>query len=244
MVFLVIIFFGLLASTISGVAGFGGAMFLMPILVYVIGVEDAVPVLAIGQIFGNASRVWFGRYELQWRPVLYFISTAIPLSIVGSRLFVVTDKGLVITIVGVMLILMVVARRVVPAVAQMKITTMFWGGALTGFLSGLVGSAGPVGPYFFLGLNLPITSYIASEAMTSLLIHLAKIGVYSHYDLFSMRSLNLGMLLGATMVCGSFIGKKIALMIKRHHFQLLVDAIFIVTGLQMIFSNVIGIIDE
>ena len=90
---LILIFFvSFLAATISGAAGFGGALLLLPVLTSVVGIKAAVPILTIAQIFGNASRVWFGRKELQWKPILYFIVAAIPLSIVGSYLFTGIDS--------------------------------------------------------------------------------------------------------------------------------------------------------
>ncbi len=49
---------------------------------------------------------------------------------------------------------------------------MIIGGGITGFLSGLAGSAGPPGAAFFLGLNLSAVAYVASEAFTALALHL------------------------------------------------------------------------
>jgi uncharacterized membrane protein YfcA len=72
---------GFFAATISGAAGFGGALVLLPILTYLIGVKAAVPVLTIAQILGNGSRAWFGRTQIRWRPVVYFTVTAVPLRI-------------------------------------------------------------------------------------------------------------------------------------------------------------------
>lgn len=47
------------ASAVAAVAGFGGAVLLLPVLVWVFGVRDAVPILTIAQLVGNGSRVWF-----------------------------------------------------------------------------------------------------------------------------------------------------------------------------------------
>jgi hypothetical protein len=56
-----------LAATVSGAAGFGGAL-LLPILAATLGVKTAVPVLTIMQLLGNLSRVWFGRTQIAWKP--------------------------------------------------------------------------------------------------------------------------------------------------------------------------------
>ena len=45
------------ASTLAAVAGFRGAAILLPLLVAVFGVRDAIPILTVAQLFGNLSRV-------------------------------------------------------------------------------------------------------------------------------------------------------------------------------------------
>ena len=51
------------ASTMSAVTGFGGAAIMLPVLVWAFGVRDAVPLLTVVQLSGNASRVWLNRTE-------------------------------------------------------------------------------------------------------------------------------------------------------------------------------------
>ncbi|MCS6904769.1 MAG: sulfite exporter TauE/SafE family protein, partial [Bacteroidia bacterium] len=99
------------AATISGVAGFGGAMILLPFLNYLVGIKSAVPILTIAQLWGNLSRVFFGRNELQWKPIVFFLVTAIPSSILGSYLFVGTKTDYIKIGIGVFLILLVLYRR-------------------------------------------------------------------------------------------------------------------------------------
>lgn len=50
----------LAASGVAAVAGFGGAVLLLPVLVWVFGVRDAVPILTVAQCVGNGSRVASG----------------------------------------------------------------------------------------------------------------------------------------------------------------------------------------
>lgn len=45
----------LAASAIAAVAGFGGAAVLLPPLVAVFGVRDAIPILTVAQLIGNGS---------------------------------------------------------------------------------------------------------------------------------------------------------------------------------------------
>ncbi len=55
----------LLASTLAAIAGFGGAAVLLPIVVLVFGVGEAIPILTVAQLIGNGGRVWFNRRQLE-----------------------------------------------------------------------------------------------------------------------------------------------------------------------------------
>lgn len=226
-----------LAATISGAAGFGGALLLLPVLTGVVGIKAAVPILTIGQIFGNASRVWFGRHELKWRPVIFFLITAIPLTIIGSYLFADIDSKNIKIGIGGFLIMLVIYRRIKTKKIGLGEKGMLIGGGLTGFLSGLVGSAGPLGAAFFLGLNLTATAYVASEAFTALTMHLTKTIVYNKYTLIGQTEFYYGLFIGIAMILGSWAGKKIIEKLSKDKFIILVEILLLISGLQMIITG-------
>lgn len=234
---MLILLIAFLAATISGVAGFGGALLLLPALSVTVGIKAAVPILTIGQILGNASRIWFGRKELQWKPILLFLLTAIPLAMIGSYLFTDIDNQKITIGIGVFLILLVISRWIRKKKVYLGDKGMLIGGGLTGFLSGLAGSAGPLGAAFFLGLNLTATAYVASEAFTALIMHLTKTFVYNKYSLIGQTELYYGLLIGTTMIIGSWTGKKIIEKLSRDTFIILVEILLIISGLHMIITG-------
>lgn len=227
-----------LAATLSGAAGFGGALVLLPVLVGIVGMKAAVPILTIGQLFGNASRVWFGRYELKWKPILFFLLAAIPLTVLGSYWFTGIDSANIKVGIGILLILLVVYRRTNIKKIKLGDKGMLLGGGLTGFLSGLAGSAGPLGAAFFLGLDLTATAYIASEAFTALAMHLTKTIVYNKYALIGPNELYYGLFIGVAMILGSWAGKKLVEQLSRERFVLLVEILLIASGLQLIWTAI------
>ena len=224
-----------LAASISGIAGFGGALLLLPVLSHFIGIKAAIPVLTIAQLFGNASRVWFGRKELQWQPIIWFLAGALPFSIIGSRMLVVSTPEYLIKGIGVLLILMVIYRRSGLKIFTAKHRWLFLGGIATAFLSGIAGSAGPLGAACFVGLNLPPIAYISSEAFTALLMHISKTFVYQRYSLIGLNELGYGLVCGTAMILGSYTGKKMIERFSKEKFILLVDILLVLSGLQMIF---------
>lgn len=226
-----------LVATISGAAGFGGALLLLPVLTGIVGIKAAVPVLTIGQIFGNASRVWFGRNELKWKPILIFLLTAIPLTIIGSYFFSYADKKKIKVGIGIFLILIVVYRRMQPEKMVLGKKGMIIGGGITGFLSGLAGSAGPLGAAFFLGLNLTPTAYIASEAVSALALHLTKTLVYNSFSLVGTKELYYGLFIGIAMIFGSWTGKRIAKKLSKEKFSAFVEILLVILGIHLIWIS-------
>src|SRR5579863_10106598 len=84
---IILAFAALFASTLAAVAGFGGAAVLLPMLVVVFGVRDAIPILTVAQLIGNGSRVWFNRHDLDWIVVAWFALGGVPMAILGGILF-------------------------------------------------------------------------------------------------------------------------------------------------------------
>ncbi|NCA80084.1 MAG: sulfite exporter TauE/SafE family protein [Sphingobacteriia bacterium] len=236
---IILLFASLLASTISGIAGFGGALLLLPVVSKIVGIEAAIPILTIGQLFGNASRVVFNWRELKWKPVSLFLITAIPFTIAGSYLFYLINANKLKAIVGVFLIILVIYRRTPKSNKQIGTSGTLLGGGITGFISGIAGSAGPLGAAIFLGMGLAPAAYIASEAFTALSMHIVKSVMYNRLAQLGSKELTIGLIVGAVMILGSWLGKHIFPRFSKKNFILVLDLLLVISGLYMILDILI-----
>src|SRR5579859_1048183 len=100
-----------IAALLAAVTGFGGAAVLLPMLVFVFGVREAIPILTVAQLIGNGSRVWFNRRELDWRVVAWFSVGGVPMALVGGVLFAHAPLAALTRVLGVFLIVIVVLRH-------------------------------------------------------------------------------------------------------------------------------------
>lgn len=223
-----------LAGTLSGVAGFGGAVLMLPALAFSLGGRASVPILTIAQLLGNLSRAAFGWREIRWRPVLIFSAGAVPASLLGARAFVEMSPASIQRWVGVVLLVVVALRHTALGTRRVGQRLLFPAGALVGLLSSIAGSAGPLGAAVFLNLGLPPQAYVSSEAATAVLIHLAKSLVYGRYAAMTADDLLRGLGLGAAMVLGSWTGRKIIERIPRKRFDSLVEAALVVAALALL----------
>jgi uncharacterized membrane protein YfcA len=230
-----LLFFGaLVAAAISGSVGFGGALLLLPLLTRSVGPEVAVPLLTIAQLVGNLSRAIFGIRSIAWKPALAFLATAVPCSVAGSLCFVAISKSLVTRVIGVAILVFVISKW--RGLLEFKVTMnrLVAVGGIVGFLSGLVGSAGPLGAAAFLALDLPPLSYIATEATTAVAMHASKLIIYGHFIPLDVRALRLAILLSAAMICGTWLGKKTVERLSVGRFRVVVGVLLVVLAVQMI----------
>jgi uncharacterized membrane protein YfcA len=227
---LLLLLCGWLAATVSGAAGFGGALLLLPVLAFTVGGKAAVPILAVAQVLGNLSRAGFGWREIRWQPALIFSAGAVPASLLGARLFVELPSVLVLRLIGVFLLVVVALRHTALGKRQVPGWLLAPAGAGVGFLSAIAGSAGPLGATVFLSFKLPPRAYVASEAVTAVFMHSAKSITYGRYAALTLGDFLQGLALGGSLVLGSWTGRKLIDRLPERGFALLVEALLVVSA--------------
>ena len=228
----------LIASTLAGVTGFGGAAVLLPILVFVFGARDSVPILTVAQLIGNGSRAWFNRRELQWRVVGWFSLGGVPLALIGGALFARAPLAWLTRLLGVFLLLMVAWRRLrIRTGLRPPLKAFALIGAGGSFLSAFIGSAGPLMAPFFLAYGLVKGAYIGTEALCTVVMHVGKLVAYRRFDVLAGTSIAAGLAIGPIMVVGSWLGKRIVERLSERIFVLLIEGVMTAAGLLFVIRG-------
>lgn len=225
------------ASVISGVAGFGGAMVFLPFLVHLYGAKAAVPILTVAVLLGNASRVVIFRRHIDRRVVLLFWAGAVPLAVLGSRLYAVLPGPLLKKAIGAFLIASVVWQRLRRPLVLQDARVFAPLGAASGFISSLVGGTGPISAPFFLAYGLAKESFIGTDALCAAGMHLTKALAYGGFGVMDSAQLQAGLLFGGVMWCGSYAAKAILERLPRALFLRLVEVLLVLVGLLMLFGG-------
>ena len=222
----------LLASTLAAVTGFGGAAVLLPVLVAIFGVREAVPILTVAQLIGNGSRVWFNRREVNWRVVTWFAIGGVPMALLGGYLFAKAPLSPLTRLLGVFLLFIVVWRHLRPRTPASFPVVAFAGiGAGASFLSALLGSVGPVMAPFFLAYGLVRGAYIGTEALSTVVMHLTKLVAYRQTDVLTWTAIVIGLALGPIMVAGSWLGKRVVDRLPERVFIAVIEGVLVVAGM-------------
>lgn len=237
---LILIPAALLASTLAGVTGFGGAAVLLPVLVWIFGVRAAIPILTVAQLIGNGSRAWFNRHDLNWRVVGWFALGGVPAALFGGYLFATAPLPALARLLGAFLLVVVLWRHIRKAEPHSFPTPAFAGiGAGASFLSALLGSVGPIMAPFFLAYGLVKSSYIGTEALSTVIMHVTKLVAYRRTAVLTDVDAVMGLALGPIMVFGSWAGKRILDRIPERVFVILIEAVLVVAGLDFLIRGAV-----
>jgi len=225
----------LVASTLAAITGFGGAAVLLPFLVAAFGMREAVPILTVAQLIGNASRVWFNRRELNWRVVGWFALGGVPMALLGGYLFAAAPLHALTRALGGLLLLVVVLRHVKARFTKTFPVAAFAGiGAGSSLLSALLGSVGPLMAPFFLAYGLVKGAYIGTEALSTVVMHVVKLIAYRQTAVLSGADALIGLALGPVMVFGSFVGKRVVNRLPEKVFVLMIEFVLLAAGVMFL----------
>ena len=215
-----------IGMSLSGVAGFGGGVIVLPVLVWVYGPEVAVPVVAIFQLLGTSMRVWLNREFINWKVLAWFAAGSTPFAILGSFLFIAADNDLLIRGMGGGMIALVLLTQL-PWSRNVRMT--LWGflplGGASGFLAAIMGIPGPFAPVFYIAYGLKPREYMATFSLSMLLIQVPKVAVYSTGGLLTPLVVGLGLSLGVVAIGGAYFGARLLRRIPEKVFAAGINAI-------------------
>jgi uncharacterized membrane protein YfcA len=235
--FLFVLAVGLVAGTLSGIVGTGSSIMLMPVLIYAYGPKQAVPIMAVAAVLANLSRILAWWREVDWRACAAYSVTGIPAAALGARTLLALPSHAVDVAIGLFLIAMVPARH---WLARHQLTANLWhlalGGAVIGFLTGIVVSTGPLSVPLFLFYGLTKGAFLATEAASSLGLYFSKSVTFERLGALTPDIALKGLVAGASLMSGAFIAKRFVLHLKPDAFRLVMDAIMIAAGLSMLWN--------
>src|SRR2546426_12443311 len=84
---------------------------------------------------------------------------------------------------------------------------------------------------FFLAYGLVKGAYIGTEALATVVMHLAKLAAYQGTAILTLRAVAVGLALGPIMIFGSYAGKRILDRLPERTFVLIIELVLAGTGL-------------
>ncbi len=242
MTWIIITLVGLVAGTLSGIVGFGSTTILMPLLVIFFGPKAAVPIMAVAAVLGNLGRVAVWWPVIAWRAVAAFSFTAIGAVWFGAKTMLAFDPVYLELFLGTFFILMIPIRRwFVRSQFQLTLPGLALAGAVIGFLTGIVANTGPINTPFFLAHGLIKGPFIATEAMSSLVMFGSKSAAFWTFGALPVEIITRGCIVGATLMIGAWLAKRFVQQLSADAFTGLMDVLLLVAGGAMIFNALVNV---
>ena len=254
-------FFAWIVSTLAG----GGSPFiLIPLVNLLMGAAAVPPVITIGMFFGNAHRVFLFWREIDWVLTAWYAPGAIAGAILGAYTFTQIHLDWLQLVIGVFLIVSAflfeiekkpekldqkldqkldekLAEALIPEEVKPKFQLKAWyimpAGFLKAYVSGLVGTTGPVLNPFYLRYGLVKEKMIATKAAHMTIIHLVKIITYGAFAAMSKEQIVAGLAIGLAAIPANLVGKYILSRMSSDQFREIVLAFMGVGGLWMLWGQ-------
>src|SRR5579871_6834101 len=211
---------------------------LMPVLIYQFGPKQAVPIMAVAAVMANLSRILAWWREVDWRACAAYSASGVPAAALGARTLLALPSHAVDVAIGLFLIAMVPVRHVL---ARHQLKTRLWhlavGGALIGYLTGVVVSTGPLSVPLFLFYGLSKGAFLATEAASSLGMYVSKSATFQRFGALTAEIALQGLIAGSSLMFGAFIAKRFVLHLEPDVFRRVMDGIMIVSGLSMVWTG-------
>jgi hypothetical protein len=237
LIYVFVLIVGLAAGILSGIVGTGSSIMLLPVLAYSFGPKQAVPIMAIAAIMANLSRVMAWWREVDWRAVAAYAIPGVPAAALGARTLLVLPSRTVDIAIGVFLIAMIPLRR---WLAARNFALPLWSlaviGAVTGYLTGIVASTGPMTVPIFMSFGFVKGALLGTEAASSLAIYISKALTFRRFDALPLDIVLKGLIAGSSLFAGAFLAKRFVLRLDPDSFRLLMDGLMLVAGLSMLWS--------
>jgi uncharacterized membrane protein YfcA len=233
--YLFVLLAGLVAGMISGVIGTGSSIILLPILVYTFGPKQAVPIMAVAAVMANLARVLAWWKLIEWRAFLAYAITGMPAAAIGARTLLALPSHVVDVCLGLFFIAMIPTRHwLLSHDYRLHLWHLSVCGAIIGFLTGVVLSTGPLSVPAFTAYGLTKGAFISTEAAGSLMLYISKVLTFGQLGALPLPVFAQGLLVGASLMAGTFLGKIVMLKLSERAFQHLLDGLLLCSGLSLL----------
>ncbi len=226
-----------MAGALSGIIGTGSSILLLPILVFQFGPKQAVPIMAVAALMSNIAKVMAWWREVDWRAFAAYSIPGVPAAALGARTLLVLPAHVVDIALGTFFLAMIPIRHWLHARSfRIRLWQLAIAGGAIGFLTGIVLSSGPLSVPAFTAYGLVKGAFLSTEAAGSLALMVSKVATFEQLGALPPAALVQGLIIGAAVMAGAFVGKAIVQRMSIHTFQHVLDAMLFCSGLSLLWA--------
>lgn len=239
-----IVLLGLTSGLMIGCIGIGGVI-LVPALVFVadVPVQISIPAAMMAYVLSGlvATAVFAHNRSIRWGMATWLCAGATPTAFVGAWAVSVVNPRLLEACLGLLTFLSGLNSLKAQTMADrseraLSNTRLFIVGAVTGFLSSISGTGGPLVLLpIIISMSVPV--HVAVGLSQVIQLPVAIVATFGNV-LYGQSNLELGGVLAVTLTVGSWFGAKLAHVVPRTTLRWIISVVLVVVG-AFILGNVI-----
>lgn len=214
-------------------------MVLIPLVSLLLGSGAVAPVITTGMLLGNSQRIFLFWQHINWKITLWYLPGAIAGAILGAYSFTKLHLEWLQLLIGVFLVISALGFWFKKQETNFHIKTWYFlpGGFFYAFISGLIGSSGPILNPFYLKYGLVKEEMIATKAANVVVIHLAKLLTYYAFGALTPQYLGYGLAIGLAAAPANLFGRYVLRKMTEKNFRQLVLATMAIAGMLMLWEQ-------
>ncbi len=221
----------LAGSILGGLAGYGTGLVVPIFLAPVVGVANVVPVMAVGMIFANGSRVmafWRDIHRAHARRILLF---GLPACVAGAYAYTLLAPRWVALLLGAFFVASVPARRLLARAGwRLEARGVTVAGAGFGFINGGMTGVGLLLISMLMAAGLQGAALIGTDAIVSVIMGLAKIALFGSVARLNLELAMAGVLIGLCTAPGAFIARRLLALVPLRVHTAFMDVVVLAGG--------------
>ena len=225
------ILLALLAEILGTIGGFGSSLFFIPIASYFLDFHSVLGVTALFHVSSNLAKIGIFKGGFDKKIALSLGIPAIVFVIIGALLSkYVETKFLEITLSIFLILISLFFLFKKEFQVKPTFANTLGGGIFSGFVAGLIGTGGAIRGIVLASYNLKMEVFIVTSAMIDLCIDASRSVVYFYNGYMHKDDFYLIPILLVISILGTFIGKKILLLVSEKQFKSFVLILVFITG--------------
>ncbi len=223
----------------STFTGGGSSYILIPLVSLLLGASAVPPVITTGMLLGNFQRVVIYRKSINWQVFCWYLPGGIIGACFGA--FVLSKTKIEWLTLILALFLIISASNIFLNQGKKTFEVKLWyflpSGFIYAFLSGLIGSTGPLMTPFYINYGLVKEDLIATRAVNIATVHAVKIIAYAFFGAWTTQYLVYGLMIGAAALPGNWLGQIVVEKMSEQRFQQMVVAFIMFSGMLLMWQE-------
>lgn len=216
------LFLAFIAEIIGTVSGFGSSILFVPIASLYFDFKTVLGITAVFHVFSNLSKIVLFKKGVNKNIVLKLGIPAVLFVMLGAWLTTMLDATRIelfmnFALIGLSVYLMINYNTQL----QQRNVNLYAGGAVSGFLAGLVGTGGAIRGVVLSAFHLTKDVFIATSALIDLGVDSCRAAIYVYNGYFNSSFVVLIPFLIGISIAGSYLGKLILAKTSEHMFRMI-----------------------